>query len=1017
MLLKRLLKSRAYRFGIRSGLIFSFTASTILTLSALPTSAQQFQLRHYGVVDGLAHGAVISIYQDKKGYIWFSTREGLSRFDGYSFVNYGEHDGLGNPLINDVTEDQQGRLWVATNGAGVALRLNEIDEKSAQKFKTFPVVDRGKADPANAVNRLLVDAQNSLWALTDGGLFRASLSDPQLKFDAVRSDLPKYQTLAALQDRAGNLWFGYGNELVEISGGRLINHGAVDHGRSTPSEIVSIVEDHAGRILVADLHGMYEFAAAAWPQSAQWRRIEFDLKPKQNIRNLLIDSAGDLYIGTDSGLVKRTSDGREIQISQGLGAFVVYDLLEDRDFNIWISAWANGVYKLGGEMVVKYTNSDGSNIRFADVFADGDVLKSTAGADVIELADGSNRREASLIFPPAINYSVEVSKVKQDWFGNALGGHYGKFRRMALRLRNGRELPLTALASLEDLGRGVAFYEDRNGKIWVNRSETDGRVFRVDLSRPGHPVFESLDAEFHDIGYGVQMVDDTNGGIWMATAKRLCRIRQEKFSCLQPGDGLPEIDPRSLFVDSRGWLWIGQRYKGVSMTKDPSAEHPSFTQYSTANQLLSDSAWAFTEDDQGRVYVGTGKGLSRFDPGDNSWQHFTSKDGLAGDDIRSFCKDRQGNIWIGGEGVTRFNPRAEHKASQPPPIYISRVSIMGKDLALPETGTSVVAPLQLAASRNNLTIDFVGVQFLGEDNLLYQHKLEGADADWSAPAKPRSVSYASLSPGSYRFLVRSRDRNGLISSPAVFEFRILQPIYLRWWFVGLVILAVGAVAFVLYRYRVRQLLELERVRTRIATDLHDDIGASLSRVAILSEVERQQNVGHTSESEERLAEIANSARALVDSMSDIVWSVDPRRDDLGNVITRIRQFGADVFEAQGIDWEMHVTPDLEHTKLTPEQRRDIFLICKEALNNVARHADCRRATLSLRVSDQKILVEIKDDGRGLLPAPALVLDEPAGHGLLNMRARAARLGGRLDIATAGDRGTLLNLSVPLHRRV
>ncbi len=231
---------------------------------------------------------------------------------------------------------------------------------------------------------------------------------------------------------------------------------------------------------------------------------------------------------------------------------------------------------------------------------------------------------------------------------------------------------------------------------------------------------------------------------------------------------------------------------------------------------------------------------------------------------------------------------------------------------------------------------------------------------------------------------------------------------------ALVMLSFGGIAFSLYRYRVRQLLELERVRTRIATDLHDDIGASLSRVAILSEVVRQQNRGHNGESEGRLAEIANSARELVDSMSDIVWSVDPRRDDLGNVVTRVRQFGADIFEAQGIEWELQVTPDLEKTKLTPEQRRDIFLICKEALNNVARHAGCRRATLSLRVSGQQILVEIKDDGRGF--AATVVENGRGGHGLANMRARAARLGGSLGIASDPGHGTQLNLSIPLHRR-
>jgi ligand-binding sensor domain-containing protein len=189
---------------------------------------------------------------------------------------------------------------------------------------------------------------------------------------------------------------------------------------------------------------------------------------------------------------------------------------------------------------------------------------------------------------------------------------------------------------------------------------------------------------------------------------------------------LPDIDPRSLFVDSRGWLWIGQRYKGVSVTKEPAADHPSFIQYSTGNGLLSDTAWAFTEDDEGRVYVGTARGLSRFDPRTNSWQGFTSKDGLAGDDIRSFFKDKQSHIWIAGEGVSRFDPRAEHKASEPPPTYISRVSIMGKDLALPETGTVLVAPMKWRVfNSNNLTIiDSVGVQFQGEDTLLTNTNLK-----------------------------------------------------------------------------------------------------------------------------------------------------------------------------------------------------------------------------------------------------------------------------------------------------
>ena len=179
-----------------------------------------------------------SIYQDRKGYIWFSTREGLSRFDGYSFVNFGERDGLEQQLVNAVTEDKQGRIWVATNGASVALFLDGGQIKSASKFKTFSIVNHeraGDAKPENAVNRVLCDSRNNLWALTDGGLFRASLSDPDLKFEAVKTNPSSESSAAALEDTRGRLWFGYGKEVLEVREGRLINH---DPGEWRSSRII-----------------------------------------------------------------------------------------------------------------------------------------------------------------------------------------------------------------------------------------------------------------------------------------------------------------------------------------------------------------------------------------------------------------------------------------------------------------------------------------------------------------------------------------------------------------------------------------------------------------------------------------------------------------------------------------------------------------------------------------------------------------------------------------------------------
>ena len=232
---------------------------------------------------------------------------------------------------------------------------------------------------------------------------------------------------------------------------------------------------------------------------------------------------------------------------------------------------------------------------------------------------------------------------------------------------------------------------------------------------------------------------------------------------------------------------------------------------------------------------------------------------------------------------------------------------------------------------------------------------------------------------------------------------------------GYALMLLFGAALMLYRYRVRQLLELERIRTRIATDLHDDIGASLSRMAILSEVVKRQDEVKSGTSRRMLTEIADSARGLVDAMSDIVWSIDPQRDDLRSVSTRIRQFASDVLEARGIKWELKLPHELETVKLKAEQRRQLLLIFKEALNNVVRHADCVNVTLSLALEGRALAGEVRDDGRGfqLEGTDQFSGNGRGGNGLKNMRARVAQLGGEISIASLPGQGTCLTFKVPL----
>jgi len=662
----------------------------------------------------------------------------------------------------------------------------------------------------------------------------------------------------------------------------------------------------------------------------------------------------------------------------------------------------------------------------------GNIYTTTAAGGFVQIVKGRAVVVAGSQAPPFRGATGLLQDSRGDWW---IGSNKGAFLFPGpeLQLRHGKRF--TAADGFDGPAESIGdIYEDPRGRLWISAGEG---LYYSDSARIGRAVFERLPLDaIHPAGPSVLitwMTSDRSGALWLgARFGLLAMFKDGSVRLLQPTTGLPETDVRALFVDSRGWLWIGLRSRGVSMTRDPGAEHPEFVNYSTESGLASEYVLSIAEDDFGRIYLGTFKGLDRLDPNTGEIRHLTTTDGLAGNVIGDCIKDRAGNIWIATRtGLSVLNPRAERVARQAPAVYLSRIQLAGEDLPLAETGVARLASLELPASRNNLLIEYVGLSFQGEQQLRYQYQLEGADADWSMPSEHRSVNYARLAGGSYRFQVRAINQQGLASEPALFEFRILPPLWQRWWFLSAVAFLIGLIGYATYRYRLAQLIELERVRTRIATDLHDDIGSSLSRMAILSEVVKRQIHGASSESMPQsvplLTEIADTARGLVDGMGDIVWSIDPRRDDLSSLVSRIRHFASDVLEAKGIAWDFQVPSNIEKVKLTPEQRRHIYLIFKEALNNIVRHAGCSSVSLSFVIDDHQVVADICDDGQGFDYAEQKERvggrageragGRASGQGLRNMHMRAGQLGGRLEIDSAPGKGTHVKLLVPLKRRL
>jgi signal transduction histidine kinase len=370
-------------------------------------------------------------------------------------------------------------------------------------------------------------------------------------------------------------------------------------------------------------------------------------------------------------------------------------------------------------------------------------------------------------------------------------------------------------------------------------------------------------------------------------------------------------------------------------------------------------------------------------------------------------RDRHGALWFSAfYGVARLIPAPDEP--QPPPIFISGVRINGDARAIADLGEAHMGELKLNPSENHLQIDFVGLAFGTGEALRYQYKLEGADADWQALTSLRAVNYANLAPGAYRFVVRAMNAEGQFSPTAAsVEFTILSPIWQRWWFLSMAAALIGLIAYALYHRRVARLLELERVRTRIASDLHDDIGANLTRIAILSEVAHAQLRHDNPSIENPLSSIAQISRESVASMGEIVWAINPKRDHLIDLVQRMRKLASEVFTGRKIDYEF-VAPETDpDVPLGADVRRNLLLIFKEAINNVARHSRCSNVIIELRIERASIVLAVSDDGIGFEAE-----NSTEGNGVVSMKRRASSLGGELQLISAQGKGTKIVLNVP-----
>ena len=1027
-------------------------AATQAFVLASETRAERLAIKSYSIAEGLPEGGVTGIMQDSQGFVWFCTVLGISRFDGYGFTSYGTKDGLSFSAIYEMIETPPGIYWIATNGGGVC-RFNPRSEPptssrtgSSSRFTAYRIGDEAATNRVNTVYR---DREGRLWAGTDGGLF--VLDNGKDDFVRVEFGIEGQRDRSVLvrtlvQDHEGSLWIGTTAGLTRrLPDGRSLNY-RVQFGEGG-NTVYALLEDSNERLWVGTSRGLLvlrpEPLSGIEQKKAPWKRLirsaigrsephplpdaqsdaclylAADKPGRDDVRALHRSTDGHIWIGVvDGGLVEFDGKAfRRYTTAHGLTDDSIRSVLEDRDGNLWLGSISSGAMKFTRNGFTTYKKEDGlaHNI-ISSVFENhaGEFL-AISGDWGINRFDGDRFTATRLNLPPQISDSAwrAFRSLIQDhageWWVATIEGlfRFPKVRRIEYLSKAEPIAHYTKKDGLPEDNLSKLF-EDSRGDIWISAfapgeqvltrwERASGKFYRYSESDgllPFNPPWCFIEDKSNTLWIGFR-----NGGV--------ARYRDGRFRLYAAEDGLPAGTVNNFLLDRAGRLWITIGPGGLFRIDDPQAEEPRFVACRTGEELQSPYASFMAEDYQDRIYITMPRGIERLDPATNRIKQYTFADGLPTGPTYGPYRDRKGVLWFStNKGLLRLVPETDRPAP-PPLMFISGLRIGGEPYPVSDVGQTNLGELELGPSQTQIQIDFFALSLAAGESLQYQYKIQEGDQNWSVPIAARSVNL-SLSPGAYRFQVRAISADGTVSrAPGEVSFKILRPVWQRSWFVAIACFLSALTAYAVYRYRVNRLVELERVRTRIATDLHDDIGSSLSQIAVLTEVIHRRQ-GKDSQVAEPLSLIADLSRGLVDSMSDIVWAINPERDRMSDLVHRMRRFASDVLAQRDIEFSFNAREPAHDKRLASDKRREVFLVFKECVNNVVRHSGCTEAEIDFSIDEGMLDLRVRDNGRGFDP-----LSAGDGNGLASMRKRAAKMGGTFDVISEKGSGTVIRLRAPL----
>jgi signal transduction histidine kinase/ligand-binding sensor domain-containing protein len=1006
-----------------SALCWGFVLSFALVKTFAQTIIPRFEA--YGVNEGLSQSSVYSIHQDRKGFMWFGTADGLNRFDGHAIKVFRGKNTDGTPanfnfIRGALIEDRKGNIWFS-NETGIYY-FDPVNEEIKSDL-----VFKGKH--YHGVHALITsDAKNDIWLGTASGLIRYSPADKSSVEYPFPFEYSQYQ-MAVAHELVGNC--------IMIS---VLGHFGILRFDLTTKKFDWIFV-HLERPAVAKGKNkllLVTISSVSYYDSLTNKVIPIPVKTEagalQNIRCIIEDPFGRLWIGTlgygiycyDMSTGQTVSFRHNNSKSKSLPIDITTRLFVDRTNNLWVGTDGAGVAKLDlkpprfnlfplnegdypllNDYFIKcFYEDDKGRVWFGTHNNGFNIFSPTTG----ELKNYSDKKGANKFFPGTIVGGILRDTSGKMWIGHNRG--------------------LSIFDPEHETTRNITIHPTLPDGYWINlvyaiRQFASGRIIvstfygMVTVDYPDNP-----EGRLHNytpylslaVTDAIEMPDST---IWyVSPVNGLYHVRYEnqKFQLIEKF--LEGIDFRSMHPDERNnkILWIASG-KGLIKFNIVTKEHQIFNE---KDGFGNGYIYGILEDSDHRFWLSTNRGITCFNPDSLTVQNFTANDGLQSNEFNtgSFYKGNSGTLYFGGvKGFNWFKPDNKILKTVKPGVAVTSVmvnsSVFSKD-SIFFYGHKMVLPF----NRNNLEFEFAALDFSKPQANKIQYRLDNWDKEW-VTTNFLNARYANMPAGEYLLRVKASNSVGIWSDEEQIKIIILAPFWRSSWFylfLGLITIATIIIATQRFTQRKVEvkMRELEKQaaiiseRLRISKDMHDEIGSGLTHIALLSELSATQSRVEV-EMKQDIETISGTAQKLVQSMGEIIWAINPQNDTLENLMAYIREQTHNYFEPFSIQYTVDFPEEVPEVRLSNVQRRNIFLVTKEALNNALKHSNGTCIRLSMQVSEKAVHFRVEDNGVGVKQEKT----RPYSNGMKNMNSRINELGGFIEIFPGEIGGTVVQFNVPI----